>query len=94
MPTDETNNYALHKLKQKYGDQIERYEYEVRKKPYLAKEPKGAFCTGMTRYRKVYSVSHVVLKDGRRIPVGVGMGCLIGVMIVILIPVSIFIFLI
>jgi len=93
MPTDETNEPALQKLKDQYGDQILKYEYEVRKKPYLGKEPKGAFCCGMTRYRKVYKVSHIVLKDGRRIPVG-GVGCLIRIIVAFTIGIDILIFII
>jgi len=91
MPTDDTNEIALQKLKDQYGDQIEKYEYEVTKKPYLGKEPKGAFCCGMTRYRKHYKVSHVVLKDGSRIPVG-GVGCLVRVIVIIMIPIGLLVF--
>jgi hypothetical protein len=93
MPTDETNEPALQKLKDQYGDQIEKFEYEVRKKPYLGKEPKGAFCCGMTRYRKVYKVSHVVLKDGTRIPVG-SVGCLVRMITILVTSISILIFII
>ena len=84
MPIDRTNEIALQRLKEEYGNQIEKFEYEVWKQPYLSKEPKGAFCTGMIRYRKHYKVSHVVLKDGRKIPVG-GNGCLIGIIVMVLI---------
>jgi len=31
MPTDDTNEIALQKLKDQYGDQILKYEYEVTK---------------------------------------------------------------
>ncbi len=92
MPTDETNEIALQKLKDLYGDQISKYEYEVRKKPFLGKEPKGAFCTGMTRYRKYFKVSHIKLKDGSRIPVGTG--CLTELIIILVIGINISIFII
>ncbi|MCK9331177.1 MAG: hypothetical protein M0Q94_14975, partial [Candidatus Cloacimonetes bacterium] len=87
MPTDETNEIALQKLKDLYGDQISKYEYEVRKAPFLGKEPKGAFCTGMTRYRKYFKVSHIKLKDGSRIPVGTG--CLTELIIILVIGINI-----
>jgi len=93
MPTDKTNKIALKQIQDKYGDQIERFEYKVYKKPYLAKEPKGAFCTGMTRYRKYYKVTHVILKDGTRIPID-GIGCLISIMMIILIPIGFLVFII
>ena len=83
MPIDETDKIAFQKLKDLYGDQIEKYDYEVYKKPYLSKEPKGAFCTGIIRYKKYYKVSHVVLKDGRKIPVGNGIGCLPNILMII-----------
>lgn len=93
MLTDKTNEIALQKLKDQYGDQIFKYEYEFRKKPYLGKEPKGAFCCGMTRYRKVYKVSHIVLKDGSKIPVG-SVGCLVRIIIIVLTSMEVFIFII
>lgn len=92
MPTDDTNEIALQKLKDQYGDQIEKYEYEVKKKPYLARESKGAFCCGMTRYRKCIKVSHIVLKDGTRIPVGTG--CLVRVIVVFTASMGILIFIV
>lgn len=87
MPTDKTNDQALQKLQMQHGDQIEKFEYETWKEPFLGKEPRGAFCSGMTRYKKAYRVSHVVLKDGTRIPVG-GMGCLVGILVKIVVPIS------
>jgi len=66
---DRTNNIALEKIKDEYGDQIEKYEYKVWKEAYLAKPPAKAFCAGFTRYRKCFKVTHVKLKDGRSIPV-------------------------
>lgn len=93
MPIDDTNEIALKQLQEKYGDQIYKFEYEVRKRPYLGKEPKGAFCSGMTRYRKHIKVTHVVLKDGSRIPVG-GTGCLVVIFAIGLIPVGLLVFMI
>ena len=92
MPIDKTNEQSLQKLKQKYGDQIEKLEYETWKQPFLGKEPKGAFCCGMTRYRKYFKVSHIKLKDGSRIPVGTG--CLTELIIILVIGINISIFII
>jgi len=92
MPIDETDEIALKKLQEKYGNQIENFEYEVRKAPFLGKEPKGAFCCGMTRYRKYFKVSHIKLKDGSRIPVGTG--CLTELIIILVIGINISIFII
>ena len=89
MPIDRTDETALKELTDKYGDQIEKYEYQTWKEPYLAKEPKGAFCCGMTRYRKYFKVSHIKLKNGTRIPVGAG--CLIRVMTFLILSSLIFI---
>ncbi len=86
MPIDKTNEVVLKQIKEKYGDQIDKYEYEVWKEAYLGRPPSGGFCTGMTRYRKCFKVSYVKLKDGTRIPVG--SGCLIQILLII----SIFIF--
>lgn len=76
---DKTDYNALENLKKVYKDQIVDYKYKVWKEAYLDKPPRGAFCTGITRYRKCMKVTHVVLNDGRLIPVGGSdtNGCLI-----------------
>lgn len=65
---DETDEIALERIKAKYGDQIESYVYNYWKGAYLAPPPKNAFCSTFTRYRNCMKITHVILKDGRRIP--------------------------
>jgi|GEM_PF-7123951 len=84
---DRTDYNALENLKKIYKDQIVDYKYKVWKEAYLAPPPKKSFCTGITRYRKCIKITHVILKDGRYIPVG-GSGCLIYLIMIILIIVA------
>jgi hypothetical protein len=73
MPTDETNEQALQKLQEQYGDQIEKYEYKYWREKYISSPPKNSFCSGMARYRNCSKVSYIILKNGDRIPVKDGL---------------------
>ncbi|OEH86213.1 hypothetical protein BHU72_11800 [Desulfuribacillus stibiiarsenatis] len=69
MPIDKTDEKAFAQIKEMYGNDIVEYKYKTWKEQYLGKAGPTAFCTGITRYRKCYKVSHVILRDGRKIPV-------------------------
>lgn len=72
---DKTDASRLAQLQHTYNGKIADYKYKVWKEAYLAKPPKGAFCIGITRYRKCCKITHIILKDGRKISLGAS-GCL------------------
>lgn len=81
---DKTNYKLIEDIKRRYNQEVVDKKYKVWKEAYLAQAPKRAFCTGMTRYRKVFKITHVKLEDGTWVSVSTNtIGCLVFIVVVI-----------